>query len=344
MRIGSRRLAALARTLTVVAVALTFASPAAAQFGGLKKKLKAAAASDAADQVVSKPAAVQDVPEPGPAAGDGGAVVVDAELVERLIAGLKAAEAERKAAHEQNTPYAKYHRDLAAYEGAQPKCQQGQQTFTQRMVNNPKMADEYDRLVQAMVDAQGKGDQARSNIYSDSAMAMQDPACTVKQPEQPSDYYETHRKVNDRAEKTALKTAGLSRSDYSQAVERIEMVLRDGTPPTDMSADEKKAITSRAAELKPLLGIRDPEKTQKPAPVQPVVVTPAPAPAPPTAAQAASQAYGTCVAQNAQKHEERLEGLGERASAAQEAGNTALMFAIADTIQRLQTAGCTAAR
>jgi hypothetical protein len=340
MRIGTRRLAAMARALAVAAVALTFASPAAAQFGGLKKKIKAAAAGDAADKAVSTPAAAQDAPEPGPAAAGGGMVVLDADLVERLISGLKARESERKAAEAENTPYGKYHRDLAAYERAQPKCRAGQQTFGQRTVDNPKLGDEYSRLIQEMSTALGKGDQVKANIYSDSAMVLQDPACAVKQPEQPEHYYEAQRQVNDRAEKASLKTSGLSRSDYSQAVERVEMVLRDGTPPTDMSPGEKKAITDRTAELKVLLGIRDPEKEEKPAPVQ-QVVAPAPAAAPPTAAQAASNTYGMCVAQNATKHEERLKGLGDRASAAQQAGNTALMFAIADTMQRLQTAGCT---
>ena len=38
--------------------------------------------------------------------------------------------------------------------------------------------------------------------------------------------------------------------------------------------------------------------------------------------------------------EAEVRALGDRGAAAQEAGNTALMMAIADTIQRIQMAGC----
>jgi hypothetical protein len=48
-----------------------------------------------------------------------------------------------------------------------------------------------------------------------------------------------------------------------------------------------------------------------------------------------------CMAQNAQKHEQRMRALGERAQKEQEAGNTAALMAIADTLQQLQMAGCT---
>jgi hypothetical protein len=44
---------------------------------------------------------------------------------------------------------------------------------------------------------------------------------------------------------------------------------------------------------------------------------------------------------NIQKHQGELEALGERAEAAQKAGNQAKMMAIADTLQRIQMAGCT---
>jgi hypothetical protein len=43
---------------------------------------------------------------------------------------------------------------------------------------------------------------------------------------------------------------------------------------------------------------------------------------------------------NVQKHEKEIQALGDRGSAAQEAGNNALMMAIADTITRIQMAGC----
>ena len=42
------------------------------------------------------------------------------------------------------------------------------------------------------------------------------------------------------------------------------------------------------------------------------------------------------------KHQKEIEALGERAQAAQKKGDTATMMAIADTLQQLQMAGCTA--
>jgi hypothetical protein len=49
-----------------------------------------------------------------------------------------------------------------------------------------------------------------------------------------------------------------------------------------------------------------------------------------------------CMAKNAQKHEKEIAALGERAKAAQEAGDMARTLAIADTLRQLQMAGCTA--
>jgi hypothetical protein len=47
-----------------------------------------------------------------------------------------------------------------------------------------------------------------------------------------------------------------------------------------------------------------------------------------------------CIAKNAQKHEKELTALGERAQAAQQAGDMTKTMAIADTMQQLQMAGC----
>jgi hypothetical protein len=47
-----------------------------------------------------------------------------------------------------------------------------------------------------------------------------------------------------------------------------------------------------------------------------------------------------CAAANAQKHQKEIEALGERAKAAQEAGDMAATLAIADTLRQIQMAGC----
>jgi hypothetical protein len=43
---------------------------------------------------------------------------------------------------------------------------------------------------------------------------------------------------------------------------------------------------------------------------------------------------------NVQAHEPQIKALGDRGAAAQEAGNTALMMAIADSINQIMYKGC----
>jgi hypothetical protein len=322
---------AIARAAALLVLALAIATPSAAQFGGLKKKVKAAVSKDA------EPAEVAEANDGG---ADGGVVVLTPDVVERLIAGLKAGQAERDAAAKADTPFGRHQRAAAAYKEAKSKCEAGQRTFVHRMSGNEKLMDKYNYYVQKMAEAQGRGQQELVTAYNDSAMAMQDPACVVKEPQQPDGYWETQRSLDYQAEQKAIKTSGLSPSEYSMALERADAVLRGGTVAGDLSASEKEAVSKRATELKPLLGIRDPEP-ETPAPAVPA--TPAPQPAA-AAVPAGSNAMAACAAQNAQKHEQRIQALGERAQKEQEAGNMAAVMAIADTLQQLQMAGCTGAR
>lgn len=345
------RLALLIRLATSAVVALGVATPAAAQFGGLKKKLKAAAGSETAAQG-QKAAGSEAAPSSTPAApqatgggnAGGGAVVLTADVVDHLVAGLKAAKATRLAAQKGDTPNGRYDQAVIAYDAAKAKCQAAQQTFPTRMAANQKLADQYSALVDKMMSSQGKGDTKLTQVYSDSALAMQDPSCVVKQPTQPDDYYEAQRAVDTRAEQDAVKASGLSAAEYSMALERAEGILR-GAPPSDASASETSAVNARAADLKPLLGIQDAPvaRTRKSAPA----AAPAPAPeaaTPAPAASAGNNAVGMCMSQNAQKHQKEIEALGQRAQAAQQAGNTAAMMAIADTLQQIQMAGCMGAK
>jgi hypothetical protein len=337
MQTAQGRLAAIVRAAGLVAVALTLATPAAAQFGGLKKKLKATTANEAGSAAAEAAGVPAAAPAAAPAA-TGGTVVLSDDVVADLINGLKAADAERKAALTSNTPYGHYHTALAAYEAAQPKCQAAQATFPNRMAADPKLADKYSGFIDKMMAAQTKGDPKATVVWSDSAMNMMDPSCTVKKPEQPSSYYEDKRKVDAGAEESAIKNSKLSRSDYAQGMERVEMTLRDA-PPTDLSQSEKNAIEKRSDELKKLLGL-----TPVPAArAEKAAVTPAPAPAPTPAAPAMTKeqsGMAACMAENSQKHEKEVIALGERMKTAQEAGNMDAVMAMADTLARIQSGNC----
>jgi hypothetical protein len=332
MRMIDRRLAVLARVTAGAALALAFATPAAAQFGGLKKKLRAAAGAEApADQKTADAATA-------PAAGNG-AVVLTTEVVNQLVTGLKAGEALRQAALTEDTPYARYQRDRTRYETARESCQAAQQTFPNRMAADDRLMARYQGYMDRMAAAQTNGDTRLAMAWTDSAMAMQHPDCIVKEPSQPSDYYEVQRDIDSRAEQTAVKQSGLSWSEFAMARERAEGILRGG-PPADVSASETSAVSSRGAELKPLLGIREAmvERAARPAPA--AAPTQAAAPTMPPGASAMSQ----CMAQNSQKHRQEIEALGHRAEAAQQANDRARMMAMADTLQQLQMAGCGGAR
>jgi hypothetical protein len=90
-----------------------------------------------------------------------------------------------------------------------------------------------------------------------------------------------------------------------------------------------------------LLGIREAQEgriaKQAPAPAPAAVDT---APPKTAAAPTAAVSVNECMAANVKKHEAEIRALGDRGSAAQQAGNTALMMAIADSIQQIQFAGC----
>lgn len=335
MSTSPRRSVRIVRMLAVACLTLALASPAAAQFGGLKKKAQQAAGAEAAKKVGDTTAAA-----PAPAGGGAAAaetVVLDDQLVDQLIAGLKAGQADREAAKKENTPYGRFHRDQAAYEAAKTSCAQGQATFATR-AGDEKFMKRYSDYTDKMIKAQEAGDNKLVQAYSDSAMAMQDPGCVVKQPTQPDGYYEAQRKIDGRAEEQAIKSSKMSRSEFAMAQERAWMILQGQTPPGDASPGEKSAVNKRSPELKPLLGLQEqpPARAPKAAPAP----TPAPAAAAPSGMSQDQAKLANCMAQNAQKHEKEIAALGERAKAASEANDMPKTMAIADTIRQLQSAGC----
>ncbi len=313
-----------ALAMAVMTVACT--TSAAAQFGALKKKLKRQPTADA-----SAPAA------PADPAASGGTIVLTDDVIERFVTGVKAGQAERDRARQENTSYGRYERAQAEYATAKEKCELARQTFPQKMAADEKLMDRYSALTDKMVKAQERGDQRAVELYSDSASAMADPSCAVKEPKQPDDYYEAQRAVDARADKQVAKASGFSQGELGLVLERVEGILR-GTPPPDASASEKAAVSARAAELRSLLGIEDPA-ARKAKPAAAPAPAAQPAPAAPQMSPAAS-AMNDCMVKNMQAHQSEIEALGQRAEKAQEAGNTAAMMAIADTLRQIQMAGC----
>lgn len=327
----------IARLAVITLAALAIATPASAQFGGLKKKVKAKAGQEA----VSK--AAGEVPAPptegaGPA-DRGGMIVLTKDVVNQLLAGLQAGQAEREAAAKEDTPFGRYQKAKAAHTAARPKCEKAQQAFYMRAESNKKLFNKWTAYNDKVTAAQDKGDLKLALVYQDSALALQDPSCIVKEPEQPKGYYEAQRDLDTRAEKKEIGTSGFSRNDLGMVKERATAILEGATPPGGASAMEKSAVSARKAELKPLLGVIDqpPAQAAKPAPA------PAPTPAVPAVdpqMSAAASNISACMVNNTQKHEAKLEALGKRAEAAEAAGDMAKVMAIADSMQRIQMAGC----
>jgi hypothetical protein len=315
----SGHLAIAARFAVIAFAACVIATPATAQFGGLKKKIKATAKQETA----------------APPANEGGMVVLTPDVVNQLLAGLEASQAERDAATKADTPYGRYKKGQAAYDVAKPKCDAAQPAFYQRAARSQKLIDKYDALNAKMIAAQSKGDMKRQAIYQDSAMALIDPSCVVKKPDEPKDYYQAEREAEGRAHAKETEASGFSGNEMAMLKERAIAILTNGTPPGGASAGEKSAVAAKSAQLKPLLGIREaPVQAAKPVPKQPADVPSSPA-MPPGAAN-----MSDCMMKNIEKHEAKIEALGKRAEAAQEAGNQQKLMAIADTINRLQMDGC----
>ncbi len=333
MRTPYRRLPAIAQLVMATLAALVIATPASAQFGAIKKKVKAKTGQEESRGA----AAAAQAPAEGP--DDGGTIVLTPDLVDQLIIGLKAGMVEREAAAKADTPYGRYKKAQAAYAAAQPKCEAGKQSFPQRAAGNEKMMAKYTALTEKMLAAQEKGDYKLMAVYQDSAMAMQDPSCLVKQPEQPEEYYDTVREIDSRAEPLEAKAAGLSFRDMAVAKERAIGIALGHSLGAEASPSEKAAVTARSAELYPLLGFRKEPAVQAKKPEPAPAPTPAPAPADPRMSAAASS-MSACMSKNMQSHQGEIEALGKRAQAAQAANDMQKLMAIADTLQRIQMAGC----
>jgi hypothetical protein len=344
MPMSNRRSVTVANALALIVALLVVTTPASAQFN-IRKKVKGEATAKAVEKAGEKagmePTAAEGAPAaPGAPAAAEGTLVLTPEVVDRLVVGLKAGAAEREGAKTEDTPYGRYVRGKAAYEVAQPKCAAAQQGAIQKMAADDKKMARYQAMTEKMIAAGSRKDYAAQQAYSDSAMAMLDPSCAVKNPERPSDYNDAQRAIDNRAEQASLKASGFTSKEFGQASDRAISILTDNPPAGDASPSEKAAVKAKDPELKSLLGIRDAQEAriskQAPAPAPAAVADTVKAPTAPTAPVSANE----CMMQNVQKHEAEIKALGDRGEAAQKAGNTALMMAIADTIQQIQFAGC----
>jgi hypothetical protein len=313
------------RTLAQVLLALAVAAPASAQFK-VPKKVKEMTGAEKA-----KPAAAP------AAAAAGGTLVLDDDVIERIIKGLHAAKAYREHAAKANTPYGRQMQARAAYTEAKPKCEAGQQSFPTRMVADPKLQEKNSAYLDRMLKASEKGDTAAQRAWGDSLAALQDPACTVKDPVQPNDFYDQQQAVEQGAAQAELKASDFDGRESGQAKDRAIAIIQDAPPP-DVSPSEQQAVDKREKELKELMGLNPPPQARAPKPA------PAPAAAPPppaaTAADSSRQAAAECMSKNAQKNEAEVKRLGEAAAAAANGGDVAKAMVYSDSINKIQTAGC----
>jgi hypothetical protein len=327
MRHSTGRLAGFARAVAFVLLAAATAAPAAAQIGGIKKKVRAAAGAPEAADKGAKPAT----------AAQAGTLVLTDEVLDRFIAGLRTGRAAREAEAKKDTPYGRHVRAQAAYAAAKPKCDAAAQTWPQRMAANQALMEKSNALLEKMMAAQQKQDTVLQRVYADSMLAMQDPSCTVKQPHQPGNWFDLQREVDGRVEQEELKASGFDQRELGAVRDRVLLIL-ENAPLPDKSPSEQAAVDKRANELNRLMGRA--EAPTAPA-AQPAAAAAAPPPQPTGPAMSPDQAAMTdCMAKNAKKHEKEIERLGKRAQAAAESGNTQAAMVIADSIGKLQMAGC----
>jgi hypothetical protein len=191
-----------------------------------------------------------------------------------------------------------------------------------------------------MLKASEKGDTGAQRAWGDSMSALIDPACTVKDPPQPNDWYDQQRAVEEGAQKAELEASGLDPRESGQAKDRAIAIIQDAPPP-DVSPSEQQAVDKQEKELKDLMGLNPPPEARAPKPAPAPAAAAAPPPAQAPGATPAQQAAADCMVKNSKKHEKELQRLAAKVQAASQANDMATVMALADSVNRLQTAGCT---
>jgi hypothetical protein len=310
------------RTLALILLGLSVAVPASAQFD-VKKKVKSMTGAEKA-----KPAAAPAAPAPG------GTLVLDDEVIERIIKGMRAAKAYREDAAKADTPYGRHLQAKAAYAEAKPKCEEGRATYATRLTADPKLQKKSEVYMERFLAAQEKQDTAATRIWGDSIAVLQGgPACAVKDPVQPSDFHDQQQAVETGAAAAELEASDFDGRESGQAKDRAIAIIQEAPPP-DVSPSEQQAVDKREKELKDLLGLNPPPPARTPKPAAAAAAPPPPAPTP--TVDPATE----CISQNAQKNEKEIQRLGEAAAAAANTGDVNKAMVYADSINRIQTAGC----
>ena len=314
MSTPTRRLVCIVRVLAVVCLALTLATPAAAQFGGLKKKAQQAAGAEAA-KTVGDTTAAQHGAAPAPARrgrrGDGGrgARRPDRRPVHRRAQGRKGrARDGEKGGH----ALRRYNRDAAAYEAAKDKCAEAQANFPNRAAADPKFADRYSATADKMVKAQEAGNQELA-----AAVGRLGPGNDG--PELPDQTAEAARRLLRRPARHRQPRGGAGDQDLEDESERV----RHG-PGADLDDPAGPDPARRRVGQREVGGeqpVRRAQAADGPAGAAPgpcrqagpragAAARPPAAPAP-TGMSDDQTKLANCMAKNAKKHEKEIEALGQ---------------------------------
>jgi hypothetical protein len=243
-----------------VALALTVASPASAQLGGLVKKAKDKAAATAG---VQQPSTDQPARMPGP--------VVTKDVVDHLLIGLKAEKAARDnwAANEGKRQEAAERRRKAKEERDKQEAlaRMDPQARHQYCISEAMQADpEYAKLQKLGEDASAASKKNDNNAAMQIAMQMAplqaalqqraDSACTAQEkkakkgggPSANAEQQAIQDASPDSPEDAGAQAGGFSATDYAQLKELILIYLRD--PKRAGLADgEKPPIETKRAQL-----------------------------------------------------------------------------------------------
>ena len=208
------------RLFLTVLLALGLSTPAAAQFKKLRDAVKNSDPK-AATSAPKNPAQAEAVS----AQSDGGMVVLTPEVVDNLLAGGRAEKVERDRAAQEDTPYGRHIRAKAAYEAAKTTCGAAQATWGQRAAADEALAARYSAAMDKAMAAQGKGDMVAYENGMYEALGVMDPSCAVRDPQQPADFYEAKRAVDERANQANKRATGLTDREYGMASDRAIAIL-----------------------------------------------------------------------------------------------------------------------
>lgn len=293
--------------LLLIPLCLLSAARLPAQFGGLKKK-------------AAKAAGLETQPAAAPAAAP--APEVTPTIVDHYLAGLKARREARDQIAKGNTPAGKYFAAVDAQKAHDKHCEEF----------NQKNSADYSRLI-------------KEQKYDSAAAVVQirDTSCEQGLPAPQEPGFEELSKAKGTEDSAAAAAAGLQVSQWAGLDEWIPMMVNQLVNSPDQNSQalasnfgkkvsEVDALRTRKDDLAKALGIH--RREAKPAPP---VEAAAPAAAAADAPTGASD-NSACYQAEMTKQRPAMEGMSNRAQAAQEKGDTKTMMALADSISAMNMA------